>query len=259
MNRSDLYLILGDGMTGIANHAKKSEHELFARAVKGVSDSICGLVEAAAQAAYLVGVSDPSSIAGRPGLLDQAQLARASQAIQSACQDLVNPTSDHQQVLSAATVIAKHTTALCNACRQASSKTTNPVAKRHFVQSAKDVANSTANLVKEIKNLDQDYNERNREATGRAAKPLLEAVENVNTFASSPEFVSQPAKISLTARAAQEPITASGHAIIDGSCAMVEAAKSLAVNPKEPPTWHLLATHSKSVSDSIKKLLSSIR
>jgi hypothetical protein len=55
------------------------------------------------------------------------------------------------QVLSAATVVAKHTSALCNACRLASSKTDNPVAKRHFVQSAKDVANSTANLVKAIK------------------------------------------------------------------------------------------------------------
>lgn len=55
------------------------------------------------------------------------------------------------QVLSAATVVAKHTSALCNACRLASSKTANPVAKRHFVQSAKDVANSTASLVKAIK------------------------------------------------------------------------------------------------------------
>ncbi|RXM33648.1 Talin-2 [Acipenser ruthenus] len=55
------------------------------------------------------------------------------------------------QVLSAATIVAKHTSALCNACRIASSKTGNPVAKRHFVQSAKEVANSTANLVKTIK------------------------------------------------------------------------------------------------------------
>ncbi|KAL0267697.1 UNVERIFIED_CONTAM: hypothetical protein PYX00_009891 [Menopon gallinae] len=250
---------LGDGMTGIANHAKKSEHEQFGEAVKGVSGSICGLIEAAAQAAYLVGVSDPSSIAGRPGLLDQNQLARASQAIQTACQDLVNPTSNQQQVLSAATVIAKHTSALCNACRLASSKTTNPVAKRHFVQSAKDVANSTSNLVKEIKILDQNYSETNRENTGRATKPLLEAVDNLCTFASSPEFVTQPAKISLAARAAQEPITSAGHAIIDGSCSMVKAAKSLAVSPRDPPTWQLLANHSKSVSDSIKKLVSSIR
>ena len=55
------------------------------------------------------------------------------------------------QVLSAATVIAKHTAGLCNACKAASTKTENPVAKRHFVQSAKDVANNTANLVKNIK------------------------------------------------------------------------------------------------------------
>lgn len=40
---------------------------------------------------------------------------------------------------------------------------------------------------------------------------------------------------------------------------MVRAAKHLVVTPKDPPTWHLLANQSKSVSDSIKKLVSSIR
>ncbi|XP_032666457.1 talin-1 isoform X3 [Odontomachus brunneus] len=250
---------LGDGMTGIANHAKKSEHEQFSVAVRGVSSSICGLIEAAAQAAYLAGVSDPTSVAGKPGLVDQAQFFRAAQAIHTGCQSLGNPTSTQQQVLSAATMIAKHTSALCNACRVASSKTSNPVAKRHFVQSAKDVANSTACLVKEIKALDQNYSDINREKCAEATKPLLEAVDNLCTFASSPEFASQPAKISIAAKAAQEPITSAGKSIIDGSCAMVLAAKSLAVSPKDPPTWQLLANHSKSVSDSIKSLVASIR
>ncbi|XP_061940107.1 talin-2 isoform X5 [Apis cerana] len=250
---------LGDGMTGIANHAKKSEHEQFSVAVRGVSSSICGLIEAAAQAAYLAGVSDPTSVAGKPGLVDQAQFLRAAQAIHTGCQSLGNPTSTEQQVLSAATMIAKYTSALCNACREASNKTSNPVAKRHFVQSAKDVANSTSALVKEIKALDQNYSEANREKCAEATKPLLEAVDNLCTFAGSPEFASQPAKISIAARAAQEPITSAGKAIIDGSCAMVRAAKSLAVSPKDPPTWQLLANHSKSVSDSIKSLVASIR
>ncbi|XP_072756023.1 talin-2 isoform X2 [Anoplolepis gracilipes] len=250
---------LGDGMTGIANYAKKSEHENFSVAVRGVSSSICGLIEAAAQAAYLAGVSDPTSVAGKPGLVDQAQFLRAAQAIHSGCQSLGNPTTTQEQVLSAATIIAKHTSALCNACRLASSKTSNPVAKRHFVQSAKDVANSTACLVKEIKALDKNYSDVNREKCAEATKPLLEAVDNLCTFASSPEFASQPAKISIAARAAQEPITSAGKSIIDGSCAMVQAAKSLAVSPKDPPTWQLLANHSKSVSDSIKSLVASIR
>ena len=77
---------LGDGMTGIANHAKKSEHDEFGESVKSVSDAICGLVEAAAQSAYLVGVSDPSSVTGRAGLIDQTQFVKAAQAIKQACQ-----------------------------------------------------------------------------------------------------------------------------------------------------------------------------
>lgn len=60
-------------------------------------------------------------------------------------------TESAAQVLGAATSVAKHTSALCNACKAASAKTNNPAAKRQFVQSAKDVANSTATLVKNIK------------------------------------------------------------------------------------------------------------
>lgn len=165
--------LLGDSLQGITTSAKQSEHESFVENVKRFTSGICTLVEAAAQTAYLVGVSDSSSVAGRPGLVDQAQFARASQAIHESCASLASPTCAQQQVLTAATVIAKHTSALCNACRVTSAKTTNPVAKRHFVQSAKDVANSTAQLVKEIKALDLDYSEANRRKCALATKPLL--------------------------------------------------------------------------------------
>merc|ERR550519_2300068 len=250
---------LGDGMTGIANHAKKSEHDEFGAAVKEVSNAIVGLIEAASQATYLVGASDPTSVAGKRGLVDQSNFLRASQAIKLACQTLTVHNSSQQQILSAATVIAKHTSSLCNACRLASSKTNNPVAKRHFVQSAKDVANATAILVKEIKRLDSNYTDENRQATANSTRPLIEAVDNLCQFASSPEFASVPAKISAEGREAQMPIFDSGKQIIAGSCAMIQSAKSLAVNPRDPPTWQALANSSKSVSDSIKKLVSSIR
>lgn len=113
-----------------------------------------------------------------------------------ACSNLTKPSCTQQEVLSAATIIAKHTSALCNACRLASSKTTNPVAKRHFVQSAKDVANATATLVKEIKALDQDNNDINRQNCAIATRPLVDAVDNLTTFASSAEFATIAAKIS---------------------------------------------------------------
>uniref|UniRef100_A0A146KWR6 Talin-1 n=3 Tax=Lygus hesperus TaxID=30085 RepID=A0A146KWR6_LYGHE len=252
---------LGNGMTGIANHARDSKYSQFGDSVKDVGRSVCSLVEAAAQAAYLIAVSEPGSRAGVPGLVDQALFSRALVDISTACSTLCNNKSGRNEVMGAATEIAKHTSALCNACRVASCNTTNTVAKRHFVQSAKDVANSTANLVKEIKALDMhnDYREDNRKACAAATKPVLEAVESLVAFASSPEFSGEPAVIAPSARAAQQPVVTAGRDIIYASCEMIKAAKSLVVTPKDPPTWGLLASHSKKVSDSIKNLVSSIR
>ena len=98
-----------------------------------------------------MGISDPTSIAGVAGVVDTTAIAQAHQAIKDGCETLLSPNSTQQQLLSAATVVAKHTSALCSACKVASSKTTNAVAKKHFVAAAKDVATRTAKLVHGIK------------------------------------------------------------------------------------------------------------
>ncbi|XP_059845522.1 talin-1 isoform X2 [Hypanus sabinus] len=251
--------VLGEAMAGISHNAKNSNLPAFGDSVSSGSKALCGLTEAAAQAAYLVGISDPNSHAGQQGLVDPAQFARANQAIQMACQNLVDPACIQTQVLSAATIVAKHTSALCNACRMASSKTSNPVAKRQFVQSAKEVANSTANLVKTIKALDGAFTDENREKCRAATVPLIEAVENLTAFASNPEFVSIPAQISPEGRNAMEPIVVAAKTMLDSSTGLIQTARALAVNPKDPPKWSVLAGHSRTVSDSIKKLITSIR
>uniref|UniRef100_A0A674EK66 Talin 2 n=1 Tax=Salmo trutta TaxID=8032 RepID=A0A674EK66_SALTR len=251
--------VLGESMAGISQHCKTGDVPAFGHCVGVASKALCGLTEAAGQASYLVGVSDPNSQSGHEGLVDPIQFARANQAIQMACQNLVDPASSPSQVLSAATIVAKHTSALCNACRLASSKTSNPVARRHFVQSAKEVANTTANLVKTIKALDGDFSEENRDRCRVATTPLIEAVENLSTFASNPEFASIPAQISNEGSAAQEPIVRSARSMLDSSTLLLETARSLIINPKDPPTWSILAGHSRTVSDSIKSLITSIR
>ncbi|XP_014254779.1 talin-1 isoform X2 [Cimex lectularius] len=254
---------LGNAMTGTANHARDSQYTHFGESVKDVGNSVCNLVEAAAQAAYLIAVSQPGSKAGTIGLVDQALFSRALTDISAACATLCNNKSGRNEIMAATTEIAKHTSALCHACRVASCNATNALAKKLFVQSAKDVANSTGNLVKEIKALDinmaSDNKVDNRKACAAATKPVLEAVESLVAYASSPEFAGEPAVITPSARAAQLPVVNAGKDIIQASCDMVRAARSLVITPKDPPTWKLLATHSKSVSDSIKKLASSIR
>ncbi|KAM9821120.1 talin-1 [Neosynchiropus ocellatus] len=251
--------VLGESMAGISHNAKNSNLPEFGDSVSGGSKALCGLTEAAAQAAYLVGVSDPNSTAGQKGLVDPAQFARANQSIQMACQNLVDPACTQSQVLSAATIVAKHTSALCNACRLASSQTPNPVAKRQFVQSAKEVANTTANLVKSIKALDGAFNQENREKCRAATGPLIEAVDNLTAFASNPEFASIPAQISPEGHAAMEPIVLAAKTMLESSTGLIQTARSLAVNPKDPPKWSILAGHSRTVSDSIKKLITNMR
>ncbi|KAM3599464.1 uncharacterized protein V6R79_006136 [Siganus canaliculatus] len=251
--------VLGESMAGISHNAKNSNLPEFGDSVSAGSKALCGLTEAAAQAAYLVGVADPNSSAGQKGLVDPAQFARANQAIQMACQNLVDPACTQSQVLSAATIVAKHTSALCNACRLASSKTPNPVAKRQFVQSAKEVANTTANLVKSIKALDGAFNQENRERCKAATGPLVEAVDNLTAFASNPEFASIPAQISPEGHAAMEAILAAAKMMLESSTGLIQTARALAVNPKDPPKWSVLAGHSRTVSDSIKKLITNMR
>ncbi|XP_015509005.1 talin-1 isoform X1 [Parus major] len=251
--------VLGESMAGISQNAKNSKLPEFGDSISAASKALCGLTEAAAQAAYLVGVSDPNSQAGQQGLVDPTQFARANQAIQMACQNLVDPACTQSQVLSAATIVAKHTSALCNTCRVASSRTANPVAKRQFVQSAKEVANSTANLVKTIKALDGEFNEENRERCRAATAPLIEAVDNLTAFASNPEFATVPAQISPEGRRAMEPIVISAKTMLESSAGLIQTARSLAVNPKDPPQWSVLAGHSRTVSDSIKKLITNMR
>uniref|UniRef100_A0A8C2K2T6 Talin 1 n=1 Tax=Cyprinus carpio TaxID=7962 RepID=A0A8C2K2T6_CYPCA len=242
--------ILGEAMAGISHNAKNSNLPEFGDSVSSASKALCGLTEAAAQGAYLVGVSDPNSHAGQKGLVDPSQFARAKQSIQMACQNLVDPSCTQSQVLSAATIVAKHTSALCNACRLASSKTSNPVAKRQFVQSAKEVANSTANVVKYIKALDGAFNQENIQKCKEATGPVIEAVDNLTAFVSNPEFAGL---------AAMEPIVAAAKTMLESSTGMIQTARSLAVNPKDPPKWSVLAGHSRTVSDSIKKLITNMR
>lgn len=66
------------------------------QALLGAQNLSCGVLSF--QAAYLVGISDPNSQAGHQGLVDPIQFARANQAIQMACQNLVDPGSSPSQV-----------------------------------------------------------------------------------------------------------------------------------------------------------------
>lgn len=247
---------LGSAISDMCTNAKNSQHVEFGHSVNQVSESIRGLIESAAQASYLIGVSHPTSSSGRQGIIDQNQLSRAYQGIRQNCDIVGNPATTKQDKIGALTVIAKQTSHLCTVCRRASNSTTNPVVRNEFIECAKLVANTTSDLVNQVKGL-QDEN--SAPSRSQYVEPLLDAVNSLCQYASSTEFISVPARISAEGRRAQEPILDAGRGVLDGVVEMVRAVKSLALSPEDPPVWQQLSHHSKPVSESVKRLVDNIR
>lgn len=71
--------------------------------------------------------------------------------------------------------------------------------------------------------------------------------------------VSQGHCLPAQGRRAMEPIVISAKTMLESSAGLIQTARSLAVNPKDPPQWSVLAGHSRTVSDSIKKLITNMR
>lgn len=93
-------------------------------------------------------------------------------------------------------------------------------------------------------------------------KPMLAGhsyCSAIKTLYTAPVFLKFIKFYFNQARKAQEPIIIAGKSMIDGACHMLQGAKQLAVNPRDPATYQLYSSHSKSVSDAIKHLVSSIK
>lgn len=123
----ELSRLLGESMTGLANSCKNPVNpNVFVKSIKDTSASICGLVEAAAHSAYIIGVSDLDSKRGRPSILDPSHFINCSQRIQDTCSNLQSlitnsggapqlNAENQRQLINAATQIAHNTANLCNA------------------------------------------------------------------------------------------------------------------------------------------------
>jgi len=85
--------------------------------------------------------------------------------------------------------------------------------------------------------LDPAISHEKRETLGSYANPLIRSVNSLVQYSSLTEFAPISAKISDKGRQAQESIVSAGRCVIQSSLFMLQAAKSLAVNPKDPLTW----------------------
>ena len=106
--------------------------------IKTSTSCICDLIERTAHSAYLIGASDPTSIAGKAALVNIEELQYANDQIEQACKQLTSRQNEKKDIINAATKIAKYTSELCNAGKNAS---TNVRTNNYDPQSQMNSAN----------------------------------------------------------------------------------------------------------------------
>ncbi|CAD6186281.1 unnamed protein product [Caenorhabditis auriculariae] len=250
---------LGAAMTSIARNAKAMDTAGFCASVRNSSEAVCSLAEAAAQSAYLVGVSHPESVVGRAALIDMTTVSRSVAAVKEACEAIERGQLSQEELLNATTSTAKHTSAIAQICRNASDVSSNMNVRKHLVNSTHDLASKTAALIEAVKQLD---NRRTPEAEAECVRTSAEVrvvAEQLQSFVDNPDFSPIPARISDSGREAQIPVLASSRQMLDATSQMIRTAKDLAVSPMDATIWQRVADNSKLVSESIKKLVESIR
>eukprot|EP01134_Creolimax_fragrantissima_P001817 CFRG1817T1 len=244
----------------ISNSSIAKDCETLGINSKSMADDVSDLIEAANQAAYLVAVADSASTPAEIGCIDNSQIATSHKAIRESCETLQAGDSDQKDVLAAVTLIAKHTSSLCAACKVASAKTTNPIAKQNFISLAKGIAITTGALVKDIKVLAAEPSEENRVKVGEGIKPLLHTVEQLESLSASPEFATVPATIAPQARAKQEPILTGGICVAQTSDNLLDSVRMVVEsNIMDGNTDDTkLTSQSKGLNSALNKLLAAL-
>jgi talin len=236
--------------------AKSGEFAKYGETVLDTGDAVCKLAECAAHAAYLVGISDPTSKAAQPGLVDHSKFVKAKEAIISAAHTLGDQYATREEILKALGIVTKQGGYLISGAREASEKTANPVAKKHFADSSKKVLAETEAVVKGVRD---QVKQGGKGAHSVETKPLLDAVADLVTFASSPSFATTPAVIGQQGREAMSPILTAGQSVMGASRNMLSACKNLAVDPEDRDVWQRFANNSKALSEALKDLIAAIR
>jgi len=237
------------------------------QSIKASTTTICNLIEKTAHSAYLIGSADPSSIAGKPALVNIERLQLAYDQIEKACKQLTSRDNQKHNIIKAATKIAEYTSEICNSSRTAANLVSGKdfsnqqlsKTKKSFVQLAKDVASATANLVKEIKLLDQDLtNETYRQSCEQATIPLMQSITNLIAFASSPDFAGIPAKLSLKARENQMPVIDNGQQLSEQSIDLFKSIKQQFTSDYAN-THKAITGQVKQINSTCKRLIETIK
>ncbi|VDN96364.1 unnamed protein product [Rodentolepis nana] len=156
----DLSQTLADRMDGLEQSAQSRNPNAFCDAVQGVADAVMGMIQAATQSAYLVGAGQPCNEPGRASRLTESEMEQIAkdtsclyrnldEVIQKAPMYQGNPERTNQLAPSV-NDITRSSSNMCQLTRQCIAESIDPTEKKTLAENAKDVAQTTTQLVKSL-------------------------------------------------------------------------------------------------------------
>ncbi|KAM3178827.1 hypothetical protein ACTXT7_001784 [Hymenolepis weldensis] len=253
---------LSEGIRRTLDGVKSHNTDMFTSNVRRVTDSLCQITEETSQAAYLIGVSHPTSEPRRAGLIDVAFFERLERDIRSISRAITSPQvterEDRARVVSLANDMSANVRSIRDACNSICAKSTNPEAKRKLQALSNDATRSMSELIQRS----ADWSDEGRRATNSHAHAVNANIDRLMSYLfSTNEFDSEPARISREARDVQQPICAAGQACLESGKGVILASKHMlqTAETKGQPSDTAFAAFtaaSRDLTDNTKHLLS---
>ena len=244
------------------------------KTVQAIAEKVSFLIEAACHAAYITALRDSSSISNQLGLIDQYYFAKSRLIISNTCSKF-SPERRHlttDDMLQLTQTIANHITVLRHSCQQAAeNKAISEISQNRFHACVQCLDGTSAAFVEAVKAYITSGTSSDRKHVSTFASPLTAAVNSVATFAGSPEFAGNLARLTPKGEQCQTEILASAMSIVSSSVQMLNTVimltdhkvgltknwQSLSANDER--LWQRLVSCTRAVADSCKMLASSIR
>ncbi|KXS11309.1 hypothetical protein M427DRAFT_505616, partial [Gonapodya prolifera JEL478] len=241
-------------ISSILKLTSENDEEALSLAIAEFGQSLLQMTDATVKMAYLVGTMDPLSVAGQSPKIDISRFMAYMKSIKTATDALAHDSPHQASILNAAAVIAKNTSAACNACKEISQ---NPqlsgIAQGEFTQYAKTIAAVTSGLVPKMKRYALSLDKQSQLDCGSALEPLQEVIESLCSYVKQPEFSGRAPKLSIAGRAAQKPFIENATKALTSATDYVNTIQYSLENEGVPERSALIAK-GRVVGDSIRAI-----
>ncbi|XP_075240900.1 talin-1-like isoform X4 [Convolutriloba macropyga] len=242
---------LGSNMSQLTFDANRGDLDQFGERVEATCQSICQLMEGAAQIAYLVGASDERSKPGKKALVDREHLEALRDEYLGAWKKVFSPDLDRQELTPAASALAQATRDVIGFCRVSSTAcSANPPISDKFKAFGHKTAMATKSALDGLK-------------SGEAPNPevynqLEAAFTDLLRLSASKELAGEPAILSEEGKMLQQPIIRAGEYVKVASLQWVNSAKGLCESGSGE-NWPQVSDGAVQVTNAVESLLAEVR